>query len=272
MANTVIDLIKAWRFPRQSAPLAVIGLMLLIGIIYPWLTPYEVSDFSAEALMPPGRAHLLGTNNLGQDIYTLVLAGFRVSAVIALISAALSTLTGILFAGIATFYRGLPEKFTARLTDLLVIIPEIVFILVFATFAGPSLVGIVVAIAMFSWARVTRILKARTDIAINSDRVKYTVLLKGGLFEVVRKMWRDIYPAIATMFVLQCAKAVTYEADLSLLGLSSPTVMTWGRLIRQAIDYGMANPGGFIPWWLLPPVCCLVLLVATLSFLAFEEE
>ena len=257
---------------RRWFPTSVVALMLAVGILAPFMAPYGVNDFSFASLLPPGAGHLLGTNNLGQDIFTLLLAGFRTSIVISLVSAVLSTFVGVLMAGVAVFYRGWVEKAVMRLTDLLIMIPEIVFILVFATFSGPGLSNIIVVIAVFSWSKITRIIKSRTDVAINSDRVKYTLLMKGGLIGVTRKMWRDIYPIISTMFVLQCGKAIMYEADLSLVGISNPATMTWGRLINQAISYGVVYSGSSYLWWLLPPIVCLVLLVSSLSLVVFDRE
>jgi peptide/nickel transport system permease protein len=268
MAKIGHAIFVSWRW----IPAIIVILMALAGILFPLIAPYQVNDFSFASLLLPSWEHLLGTNNLGQDIFTLLVAGFRTSIIIALSSAVLTTLIGTFMAGIATFYRGWPEKIIMRVTDLLIMVPEIVFILVFATFAGPGMANIVVVIAVFSWSRITRIIKARTDVAINSDRVQYTLLMKGGFIDIIRKMWRDIYPSVSTMFVLQCGKAVMYEADLALVGISDPSVMTWGRLIRQAIDYGVVYSGDSYLWWLIPPVVCLVLLVSSISFLVFSQD
>lgn len=259
---------RAWRW----LPAGIVAFMLAIGVTAPLIAPYSVNDFSFASMLPPGWDHPLGTNNLGQDIFSLLLAGFRTSLVIALVSAVLSTFMGVFLAGVAVFYRGWPERVITRLTDLLIMVPEIVFIMVFATFSGPGLANIIVVIAVFSWSKITRIIKSRADMAVNSDRVKYTLLMKGGLVGVTRKMWRDIYPIVSTMFVLQCGKAVMYEADLALVGISNPATMTWGRLIRQAIDYGVAYSGSIFLWWLVPPIVCLVVLVASLSLMVFQRE
>ncbi len=257
---------------KHRTPFVVVGLMFLIGVASPYIAPYSVNNYSFTSLLPPGPGHLLGTNNLGQDIFSLLLAGFRTSIVIATISAVISTLVGVLMAGIAVFYKGWLEKAVMRLTDLLIMVPEIVFILVFATFSGPGLANIIVVIAVFSWSKITRVITSRADFAINSDRVKYTLLMKGGLINVTRKMWRDIYPIVSTMFVLQSAKAIMYEADLSLVGISNPATMTWGRLINQAISYGVVYSGRTYLWWLVPPIVCLVLLVSCLSLSVFDRE
>ena len=263
---------RALSFLRHRGPLTIVGLMFVIGVAAPYLSPYSVNNYTFASLIPPGAGHLLGTNNLGQDIFSLLLAGFRTSIVIATISAVISTLVGVLMAGLAVFYKGWLEKIVMRLTDLLIMVPEIVFILVFATFSGPGLANIIVVIAVFSWSRITRVIKSRADFAVNSDRVKYTLLMKGGLINVTRKMWRDIYPIVSTMFVLQSAKAIMYEADLSLVGISNPATMTWGRLINQAISYGVVYSGRAYLWWLVPPIICLILLVSSLSLSVFDKE
>lgn len=268
MAQVNTSVIKNW----LTVPMIIIAIMVTIGIFAPVISPYRTDDYGFSALLTPQVNHILGTNNLGQDIFSLLLAGFRTSIIIALSSAVLSTLIGTFMAAIATVYRGWLEKIIMRLTELLIMVPEIILILVFATFAGPGIQNIVVVIAIFSWARIARIIKARTDLAINSERVQYTIMMKGNLLNIIGKMWRDIYPSISTLFVLQCGKAIMYEAELALIGISDPSVMTWGRLIRQSIDFGVVYHGNAFLWWLLPPVICLVALIASISFIVFNRE
>ncbi|MCG8403083.1 MAG: ABC transporter permease [Firmicutes bacterium] len=252
--------------------LAVILGMLLIGLAYPVLTPYHAGDFSHEVLMHPSGAHLLGTDEMGRDIFSMLLAGFRVTLGIALAAALIATFLGTVLAVLCAYYRGWFDRVVVRFTALFIIVPEIVVLLFFASFAKPAVYNTVLAIAFFSWSKVTRIIRARAVPTIAREKIQYTLLLKGNLGDILAKMWRELYPAVATMFVFQCSKAAVYEATLSFFGIGDPLVRSWGRMIRAALDYEGIFIGGVYLWYLLPPIICISLFVVALSFLAFERD
>lgn len=254
----------------NKAALLIALIMLLIGLLSPYIAPYDPEDFSFDSLMPPDEEHILGTNSLGQDLFSQLLYGFRFSTIIALVSAFISTFIGTVLAMLCSYYGGWVEAFIMKLTDFFLIIPEIIVIMLFSVFAGPGLYNIIAAIALFSWSKVTRILRTKSNLAIKDEGAQYTLLLKGNLADVMRKIWPQIYPAAATMFVLQCSKAILYEANLSFLGIGDPTVKSWGRLIRQAMDYeGLFFEGAYL-WWLLPPIACIVIFVGAMSLISFD--
>lgn len=258
---------KVFRF----VSLAVILGMVLIGLAYPILTPYHAGNFSHEVLVPPSGKHLLGTDEMGRDILSMLLAGFRVTMGIALTAAFMATFIGTVLAVLCAYYRGWLDRVVVRLTELFIIVPEIVVLLFFASFAKPAVYNTVLAITFFSWSKVTRIIRARAVPAIAKDKIQYTLLLKGNLGDILVKLWRELYPTVASMFVFQCSKAAVYEATLSFFGIGDPLVCSWGRMIRTALDYEGIFTGGVYLWYLMPPIICISLFVVSLSLLAFER-
>ena len=122
----------------KKAALLILLIMMVMGIAYPTLAPFQPDDFSSPALLPPGGKHLLGTNKMGQDIFSALLAGFRVTISIALIVSFCSTLIGTVLAISCAFYRRWMDRFIMSVTEIFIIVPEIIVIMLFAAFAGPK--------------------------------------------------------------------------------------------------------------------------------------
>lgn len=256
----------------RKAALVIIILIVLTGILYPLITPYAPEDFRFDSLLPPSGEHLLGTNNIGQDIFSILLAGFRSSVFIAITSALISTTIGTIAAVSGAYFKGAVDKTIVKLIDFFIIIPEIIVIMFFAVFAGPGLMNIVLAISLFSWSRSAKIIRSKAYLAVNKESVQYTLMMKGNLFHVIRKLWHYIFPSVITMFVLQCSKAILYEANLAFLGIGDPTIKSWGILIKQAMDYEGIFLDQTYLWWLMPPILCIAVFVSSLSVLCFDMK
>lgn len=259
-------------FQTNKKAWAVIISMVTIGLISPLVYPYKPGDFSFEPLLVPTCKHLLGTDEMGHDILAMLLAGFKVTLGIAVSAALLSTLIGTVFALLSAFYKGWVDKIIIRVTELTIIIPEIVILLFFAAFSKPDIYHTVLAIAFFSWSKVTRIVRAKTMTVIEKEKLQYTLLLKGNLIDVLVKMWREITPAVSTMFVFQCGKAAVYESTLAFFGIGNPLVISWGRLVRTALDCeGIFSEKTYL-WYLMPPLICICVFVVSVSIVAFEND
>jgi len=259
-------------FQTNKKAWAVIIITAFVGLVSPLVYPYNPGDFSFEPLLAPNYGHLLGTDEMGHDILAMLLAGFRVTLGIAVSAALLSTLIGTVLAVLSAFYKGWVDRVIVRITELIIIIPEIVILLFFAVFSKPDIYNTVLAISFFSWSKVTRIVRAKTMIAIEKEKLQYTLLLKGNLIDVLVKMWREITPAVSTMFVFQCGKAAVYESTLAFFGIGDPLVKSWGRLIRTALDYeGIFSEKTYL-WYMLPPLICICVFVVAVSVVAFDND
>jgi len=250
----------------------ILVIMLLISVFYPILTPYDENDFSFSPLLTPSKTHLLGTDEMGRDIYSMVLSGFRVTIFIAIISAFLSTIIGTVLGVLAGYYKGWVGQVIETLTEFFIIIPEILVILFFAIFSNPRVENTIIAITFFSWSKVCRIIRSKAIVAIEKDKVKYTILLKGNFIDIIKKIWPEIRPVVSTMFILQTSKAAVYESTLSFLGVGDPVLKSWGRTIKSALSYEGIFVDGVYKWYLLPPIICLCVFVVTISLLTYERD
>lgn len=256
---------------RQFA-IGVLLVMLALALFGPQLAPYSPADFSFGELLPPSPQHWLGTNSLGQDVLSGLLVGFRLTLSIALCAALLSVLIGSLAAAVATYFGGVIDQLLSGLTDVLLIVPELLVVLLFGAFAGPSVWNIILVMCLFSWSRIARLLRTRMQVALTQDDIQYTLLLRGGFWEIGRKLLPAVWPTVATLLVQQCSRAAVYEASLAYLGLGDASLKSWGRMIRMALDYEGIFWSGAYRWWLLPPIGCLLLFVFSLTLLVFDGK
>jgi len=256
----------------QRAASFVLWLFVLVACFAPWLTPHDPGDFASPAAQSPSREHLLGTNSIGQDNLSSLIVGFRLTVGVALATALLTCVVGAMVAMIGAYVGGWLERLLLYLTDVFLIVPETVVILTFAAFAGPGTLNLVLTMSLFSWARVARLLRGRVTFAMQQDSIQYTLLLQGGLFEVLRKLRRPLYPAMITAFIQQCSRAAVNEASIAFFGIGDPTVKSWGRMIRAALDYDRIFLERTYLWWLLPPVILLLVFVLALAMLGFRTS
>lgn len=245
---------------------------LLIAVFSNLLMPYSHEDISHPRLLEPSKSYLLGTDEIGHDIFSLLIYGFRITIFTAIISGFFTTLIGTCLAYISAYYGGTIKTIISEIANLFVIIPEIVMIMFFSSLARPKLIYTIIAIIFFSWPKVYKIALFKIMNYMERSKVKYTLLIKGNWFDVLKKLLPDILPVMSTFFVLQCNKAVMYEASLSFFGIGDPLKKTWGKLIRAALDYDELYYDSTFLWYLLPPVLCLIVFVIALTLLVSEND
>jgi len=251
--------------------LGILFVYVALAIFGPALAPFDADDFSSPSLLGPSAAHLLGTDEMGHDIFSMLLGGFRLTLSIAFLAGAGSTILGTLLAFFSWYYERVGAAVQHAATILL-IVPEIIMILFVAAFASPSQLNTILAIIFFSWPRVFKIMRSKILNYTKKGKIRYTLLMGGSMTDVIRKLWGDVYPVFGTLLVLQCNRAVTYETTLSFFGIGNPLLKTWGRLLRSAMNYENFFYDNTYLWYFLPVMLCVILFVASLAVLTFDED
>lgn len=250
----------------------VLLIYIIIAVISSFIMPYSIDDISSDSLLEPSFEHLLGTDEMGHDLFSLLLNGFKVTIFITLISGILSTILGSFLAFVSCYYKGYLDKILLNVANIFIIVPEIIIIMFFAVFVKPNIRNTIIAIVFFSWSKVYKIVRSKLLGYMNKNKVTYTMLIKGNIFDVYKKLRYDIYPVIVTNFILQCNKAVMYETTLSFFGIGDPLSKTWGKLIKAGMNYENLFYDNVILWYLLPPVLCVFIFILSLSLLTFDEK
>ena len=257
---------------RKKVCLTILLIYVLIAIFAPALMPFEVTDFSHPSLATPDKTYLLGTDEMGHDIFSMLIHGFRLTVALALISGFMSTLLGTLLAFCASYLGKAVDEVLTIIANVFIIVPETVVIMFVAVFAEPTMLNTVLVIVCFSWPRVYKIIRGKLEDCMQSSKVQYTIMMRGNVIDVIRKLFPDVFPAIVSFFVLQCNKGVMYETTLSFFGVGDPLAKTWGKLINAAMNYEDLYYDNVFIWYLLPAIAVVVIFVIALALLVTEED
>ena len=252
---------------------AIFGLFVLIALAAPLLAPYDPHAFSGRPLERPSVAHLLGTNDAGQDILSELIYGARISLAVGL-GAALGTVAlGLLVGAVAGYAGGLLDTLLMRVVDVMLALPRLPLLILLAAFLGSGLVQTMGIISLLFWPATARVIRAQVQTVRQRGYVKMARNFGGGSGYVLRRhILPAIVPLIAFGLVAAAGRAVAMEAGLAFLGLGDPTAKSWGLMMRFALNLpGLLLTDRWL-WWLLPPGLCITLLILALTYLGIGLE
>ena len=251
------------------------GILLLAFFLFMALFPSLLAPCAPdERFIPyeaPSREHLLGTNDIGNDILSELVYGARISMTVGFAAALISTLIGTALGLCAGYFRGAPDELLMGFTDVVLIIPKIPLIIVLGAFLRPSIWVLIPVLGFLSWESTARVTRSKTLQLREAGYVKSARCMG---FSSCHIMVSDIFPNIIHVllpkFMLATASAMISEASLSFLGLSDISMKSWGSMLSFAFFRG-----GFIRdmwWWYLPPGICITLCVMAIAMIGFGFE
>ena len=224
----------------------VILILILLACFFPGvLSPYQPNaiDFSRK-FSPPDSLHWMGTDELGRDVLTRLLYGGRVTLGSALGIAVGSSLLASLWAGVSAYAGGVLDELLTRITDLLMIIPGLLFALLLVSLMEPGMFSLVIALIIARWPGYSRILRGQIFSLLRED---YLLAAKAIGARSSRIIWNHLLPnariLILTVFGLSFASGIISISSLSYLGfgvqLPNPE---WGAMINAARPYLQTRP------------------------------
>lgn len=253
------------RFLRRR-PIAVIGILitlalLVIAICAPLFAPYDPSNQAATRLLPPGLSHLMGTDNLGRDVFSRVLFGTRASMYVGFVSVAISLVIGGVLGVVAAYRLGLTDTIIMRIMDIIFAFPTLILILAISAVVGPSLTTATIVIGLVYVPRFARIARGPA-LSVMQEPYIEAVRVTGA--SSARIIFRHVMPNIAAPLIIQTSlsisTAILTEATLSFLGLGvQPPTPSWGVMLANArAQLQLA------PWLAIFPG--LAIMIAVLAF------
>ena len=240
------------------------------SLIFPF-DPMKFGD-AASALQAPSTDHILGTDDLGRDVFKNLLAGGRVSLMVGVLATIISMFLGTII-GITSGYIGKKTDIVLmRFTDFFLVIPWLPLVLVLAAILGSSIWNIIFVIGITSWAGTARVVRAQT-LSIKERPFIERIRAIGADDKtiMIRHILPNVFPLVFANTILVSAVAIISETTLSFLGLGDVTRPSWGMMLNYAFESGAASSGAY--WYFLPPGICVVLVVLSFTFLgyAFDE-
>lgn len=247
------------------AGLGLVTAFAALGLLAPWLAPYDPRSIQGAAFQSPSFEHLLGTNDAGSDIFSRLVWGSRTTLVVAVAATALILVIG-LGVGLAAGLRGgLVDTVLMRVVDVFLALPIIPVVIFIAALAGPSLTLTILMIGLFAWPQTARIVRSQ---ALTLRSRGYVTQARGFGAGPLYVMSHHLAPALAPLvganLVYAAGAAVTTEAALSFLGLGDPAAVSWGSEISRAVRDDQIALGSLWLWWLVP--FGLALTLAILGF------
>jgi peptide/nickel transport system permease protein len=251
----------------------LVATFVVIALAAPLISPYRPTAPAGAPLEPPSAGHVLGTNAIGQDVASQMVSGTRVSLVIAAL-AGFGTLAIGAVIGLAAALGGpVVDRVLMRIVDLMLTIPRLPLLIVVSLYVGPTLLTMALVISFTGWPSTARVVRSQT-LSLRSRAHLAAVRGFGGstLYATRRHVVPELGLILVAGFIGAAGRSVVLEAGLAFLGLGDPTRMSWGRILRDAVDFGGLFFTDAWAWWLLPPVLAISLLLLSLSFLGVAAE
>ena len=235
----------------------LLAVILLAGLLAPWLTPYDpyYQDFSA-ALLPPGLAHPFGTDSLGRDIFSRVLHGIRIDLTFGVISTYVPMAYGVVLGAYAGYIGGRFDALVMRVLDVAMAFPFLVLIIVIVAILGPGVHNIYIAIFLVAWTMYARLARAEMMVERSKDYVTAARVLG---FPMGRVIFRHGLPNVINSSIVFSASDFVLNilllSGLSFLGLGiQPPIPEWGAMVAEGREFMLQA------WWIstLPGLAIVV--------------
>jgi peptide/nickel transport system permease protein len=260
------------RFLRlmREFPILAIALLLpilIFGIFGSFLSPHNpVAINLALALRPPswlvgeGWAYPFGTDYLGRDVSSRVIAGARATLIVSIVGVVLAGFVGVLLGLLAAYFKGWLDLVIMRAVDIQMSIPAILLALLISASLGTGLTAVIVVIAIVFWTQYARMIRGETLSVEQRDFVVMARLVGCSPRRIlVKHILPHIIDSTVVLATLQLGIAVMLEAALSFLGLGvQPPMVAWGKMIAEARPYISTA------WW-LPTFPGLAIMVTVLG-------
>lgn len=258
------------RFRRHR--MAVLGLAVLLlltvgAVAAPVIarkSPYKV-DLSSYR-KPPSRAHILGTDAAGRDVFSRLLYAGRVSLSVGLVAVSIYTAIGMTLGALAGYAGGWVDGIVMRLADVFLSFPSLIIIITMVAVLGPSIYNVMLAIGLLGWPPIARLL--RGDLLSLREREFVTAARAIGAPSwriVTRHLLPNAMAPIIVAATFGIANAILLEAGLSFLGLGvPPPTASWGNMLTDAQSLTVLES---MLWLWIPPGVMIALAVLSINFI-----
>jgi peptide/nickel transport system permease protein len=249
------------RFRLKGAPwipIVIMTLLLIAAIGGESLAPHDPNGLNLSASFRPpfwqaggSYEYLLGTDNLGRDVFSRIIAGARVSAIVALYAIVFSGSIGTMLGIIAGYFGGIIDAVIIRIAEIKMAIPGLALALIFSATMDPGLSTVIIVIVLTYWTWYCRIIRSEILSLRERDYVAFAKVAGCGSATIFfRHLLPNIFNTLLVLMTLQVGQVIIFEASLSFLGLGIQAPDTsWGLMLadaRQYITYawwGITMPG-----------------------------
>lgn len=263
-----------WRTLLKS-PLVLLGaamlaVVVLMALFAPWIAPYDPNATTRVTIdsiyARPDAEHWLGTDDAGRDVLTNLIYGARVSLFVGFFASFISLVIGGIVGLLAGFLGGRVDNALMRLTDILLVIPDLPLMIVLIAILGRGMSVLILVIGILGWTGTARVVRSQT-LSVRERKFVHRAraIGAGPLYIIRRHIFPLVFPLMVVNAVLVISAAILNESTLAFLGLGDPTRLSWGQMLNFAFRRGAMSAGA---WWaLVPPGAAIIWVVLGLTLL-----
>ena len=257
------------RFKRHKLALISLVIVVILGLaalFAPIIAPYDPNEMAGPFSGAPGKGFLLGTDQIGRDVFSRLLYAMRISLLVGIMATLISTVIGVILGLIAGYFGGVADMLIMRFTDMVMSFPYILLVLVAAAIFKPGLWSIILILGFVDWPGIARLVRG------NVLNPRETNFIKGNLvagMPLRHILFSEILPnTVAPILVYATsvlALSMLDEAALSFLGMGvQPPTASLGNMLNGAESLTVLTKQ---PWLWVPPGVVIVVLVMAINFI-----
>lgn len=262
-----------WSSSKARVGLIIVAVYILVAVLAPVIAPYDPTNSDFAPLQGASRAHLLGTNVAGQDIFSQLIFGARVSLIVGLLGGIAATLIAMAIGMISGYAEGtIVDDVLSFITNVALVVPVLPIIITLVAYSDvrgiPLIVGV---IAITSWAGPARGKRSQIITLRNRDFITAAKFSGEGPLRIIfREILPNMTSLVAAGFVAAATGAIAAEAGLAALGLGDSGSVSWGTMLYQSNAQGALVQGLWL--WLFAPGFALAVLITAMSFINFGVD
>jgi peptide/nickel transport system permease protein len=225
--------------------MVIILLTIIAAIFAPWLAPYDPAKIDMNnALLQPGKAHLLGTDALGRDTLSRTIYGTRISLMIGLIVVVLGSVIGMALGLVAGYFGGWTHAIVMRIIDALMAFPMLILALLIASLLGGGINNVIMALSFAMVPAYARLMCGQVMSVKENDYILAGRSMGASHMRIMlRHLAPNCFPPLIVMMTMMLGTTILAEAGLSFLGIGvQPPIATWGNMVNDGRQYLLTNP------------------------------
>lgn len=257
-------LARLLRKPAAAVSLIYLTVLVLAAVFAPYVAPLDPEEMYDDRYHPPSRTYLMGTDNLGRDVFSRLVYGSRLSLSVGFIAVGIAVTGGTILGLVAGYFGGRIDQVTMRIIDVMLAFPGILLALVIIAILGSSLANVMIAIGIATIPTFTRLVRGST---LEVREMEYVDAARaagaGPLTIMVRHILPNTIQPVIVMATLGVAGAILAAAGLSFIGLGAPPgTPEWGAMLSDARTYMRQA------WWMATfPGMAITLTVLAINLL-----
>lgn len=254
----------------QRVSMLLFGLFVVFALAGPLIHTVSPFAIDAERLLPPSKPYWLGTNAIGQDIFSQLLHGTRTTLYIGLMVAIISTFLSASLGLLAGYSNKLGLAING-LANMMLVLPSLLLILIVASFTGGGTWQLILTLSLLTWPGYMKLIRASVLSLKEREFVKAAQLYQGKTWYVLyNHLLPFIWPLVRTKFIIAFQSAVAMEASLSFLGVGNPSTVSLGKMLQDAFSRTQTFLNDAWQWMIVPPA--LVILFVTIALALIGEK